>query len=373
MNILVTGSNGFIGKNLIATLALNDNNVLFCYDHDNSLEAFDDMVKKADIVFHLAGVNRPINVDEYKSGNVDLSEYLVQKLQMYKNTCPVVFTSSIQASQDNPYGISKREAENILIKHHHISSSPVYIFRLPNVFGKWSRPNYNSAVATFCHSVARNLPITINNADTVVRLIYIDDVVNAFTKCFDFNQNGILTPEVSPVYEISVGDLAQTIKSFKEERGSFVLPQISEDLVKKLYSTYLSFLPLEDFSYSLDMKKDNRGSFTEFIRTNSSGQFSINIAKPGIVKGNHWHHTKHEKFLVVSGEAIIRFKHVMSQGYIEYRVSSNDLTVVDIPPGYAHNIENVGTNDLVTVMWANEAFDLENPDTHYFEVKNETH
>lgn len=371
MKILVTGSNGFIGKNLITELRNRKAGEILEFDMGNSpgdLEAF---TKDCNLVFHLAGVNRPKEVKEFAEGNTDFTKELLQNLKKNNNKSPVIFSSSTQAALDNPYGKSKLEAEKVLQDYSKETGIPVIVYRLPNVFGKWCRPSYNSVVATFCHNIANNLPIQVNNADSVLNLVYIDDVVNEFIgrsiKIADTNIPELIE-DIKPVHTITLGALASLIKSFRETRINKELPDLSDPLVRKLFATYLSYLPVDEFAYDLKMKIDNRGSFTEFLKTPDRGQVSVNISKPGIVKGNHWHHTKNEKFLVVSGTGVIRFRKIGTTEVKEYFVSGEKLTVIDIPPGYTHNIENLGNSDMVTVMWVSEVFDPENPDTIYENV-----
>lgn len=368
MKILVTGANGFIGKNLIAELKNRGFKDIYEVDIDTSVNDLDSYCKDCEFVFHLAGVNRPENPDEFMKGNFGFTSVLLDKLKFYDNKSSVLITSSIQAELDNPYGISKKAGEDLLFSYEKETGAKVFVYRLTNVFGKWSRPNYNSAVATFCNNIAAGLPIKVNDPSVVMKLIYIDDVVDEFINAMNGKANIVAGFGLVPVeHVIELGKIAELIYSFKESRNNLTLPDLSNEFEKKLYSTYLSFLPTDDFAYSLCQKTDERGSFTEFLKTDDRGQVSVNVAKPGITKGNHWHHTKNEKFLVVSGEAIIAFRKVGETEVIEYRVSGKDLTVVDIPCGYTHNIKNVGDSDLVTVMWVNEVFNPDRPDT-YFEI-----
>jgi UDP-2-acetamido-2,6-beta-L-arabino-hexul-4-ose reductase len=290
-------------------------------------------------------------------------------LKRHSNTAPVLITSSIQVEKDNPYGISKKAGEDLLFSYSEETGATALVYRLPNIFGKWCRPYYNSAVATFCHNIARNLSIQVNDPNAELCLCYIDDVVKEFIKAMEGNSTKEGRYSIVPtVYKIKLGTIAELLSEFKDSRRDLLVPEMKDEFVKKLYSTYLSYLPEDCFSYELKMNCDTRGSFTEFIKTPERGQISINVSKPGITKGNHWHNTKNEKFLVVSGEALIRFRKVGSDETIEYRVSGNRLEVVDIPIGYTHSIVNIGESDLITVMWANECFNLENPDTYYLEV-----
>ena len=369
MKILVTGANGFVGKNLIAELKNRGYNEIFEYARESELSLLERYTKECDFVFHLAGVNRPKDEDEFMEGNYGLTSHLLELLKKNNNKAPVLLTSSIQAEKDNPYGRSKKAGEDLLFNYYYETDAKVYVYRLSNLFGKWSKPNYNTVVATFCHNIARGLDIQINNSDAELNLCYIDDVLDEFIRALEGNPNTQNDFCVVPVtHNIKLGELANLIKSFKESRINLNIPNMQDALTKKLYSSYLSFLPEDQFSYDLKMNCDHRGSFTEFMRTPERGQVSVNVSKPGITKGNHWHHTKNEKFLVVSGEGLIRFRKLDSEEIIEYRVSGEKLQVVDIPTGYTHSIVNVGESDLVTVMWANECFDPQKPDTYFVEV-----
>ncbi|MBO4902157.1 MAG: capsular polysaccharide biosynthesis protein CapF [Lachnospiraceae bacterium] len=367
--ILVTGALGFIGRNLITELHNRGyDNICEC-DRETTAEELDAYLADCSFVFHLAGINRPKVESEFTEGNRDFTETLLTGLQRADNPCGVLISSSIQAELDNPYGKSKLAAEGLVSSYARQTGAPVFIYRLPGVFGKWCRPNYNSVVATFCYQIARGLPITVNDPDKVISLVYIDDVVNAFITTMegrgDFDGTFC---RVSPVHEISLRSLAESIQAFRESRSSLFVPDLGDPLQKKLYSTYLSYLAEDDFAYPLNMHKDARGSFTEFLKTEQFGQVSVNVAHPGITKGNHWHHTKNEKFLVVKGQACLRFRKVGETEVISYNVSGEDLQVIDIPTGYTHSITNTGEEDLVTIIWANETFDPERPDTYFEEV-----
>lgn len=369
MKILVTGANGFVGKNLIAELKNKGFNEIFEFTRETDRLLLDQYTKECDFVFHLAGVNRPKDENEFMEGNFGFTSELLELLKKHGNNAPILITSSIQAELDNPYGRSKKAGEDLLFNYYKETDVKFYIYRLPNIFGKWSKPNYNTVVATFCHNIVRDLDIQVNDPDANLNLCYIDDVLEEFLRALEGNPTMVDDFCVVPVaHSIKLGELAKLIKSFKESRTNLNIPNMDDSLTKKLYSTYLSFLPEENFSYDLKMNCDQRGSFTEFIRTSDRGQVSVNVSKPGITKGNHWHHTKNEKFLVVSGEGLIRFRKIGSEEIIEYRVSGEKLQVVDIPTGYTHSIVNVGENDLVTVMWVNECFDPERPDTYFVEV-----
>lgn len=361
--ILVTGAAGFIGKNLCLMLEQQGYEVLK-FDRDTK-EPLEELVKQADMVMHLAGVNRPMNPQEFYDGNANLTIRLLQILEERK--LPLLLSSSIQAERDNDYGKSKKMAEDAVFAYGRKTGAGVSVFRLDNAFGKWCRPNYNSVVATFCNNIARDLPVTINDPDAEIRFVYIDDICKAFIACID--QPGSNTYlKVSPSYPVTIGRLAELLHSFHDSRMTNQVPYLEDGFEKKLYSTYLSYLPEDQFSYDLLSHADQRGSFTEFLKSPDRGQVSINIAHPGIVKGNHWHHTKNEKFLVVKGKGIIRFRKVGTEDVIEYPVSDEKLEVVDIPVGYTHNIENIGSEDMITIMWANEPFDPDHPDTFFEEV-----
>ncbi|RJR28191.1 NAD-dependent epimerase/dehydratase family protein [candidate division WWE3 bacterium] len=366
MKILVTGAKGFIGKNLIAELNNRKYTDIFEYDTETAPVLLDQYCKQVDFVFHLAGVNRPKEQSEYMEGNFGFTSTLLDTLKKYQNTCPVMLSSSIQAVLDNPYGKSKKAGEDLLFKYSKDTGAKVLVYRFPNVFGKWCRPNYNSAVATFCHNIAHDMPITVNDASVVMNLVYIDDVVNELINALEGNENSVDEfCEVPVVHIIILGEIVDLLNSFKKSRDERSVPDMSDAFTKKLYSTYLSYLPENKFSYNLKMNVDQRGSFTEFIKTPDRGQISVNVSKPGITKGNHWHHTKNEKFLVVSGKGVIRFRKIDSDKVIEYYVGEDKMEVVDIPPGYTHNIENLGDTDMVTIMWANESFDPDKPDTYF--------
>lgn len=371
--ILITGAGGFVGRNLVATLHAMGCKDLLLFEKDDTVETLADYCRQAAFVVHLAGINRPKDPSEFYSGNAGLTDTMLQLLAECGNKAPVLVTSSIQAALDNDYGKSKKQAEDAIFAHGNALGSPVYVFRMEGVFGKWCRPNYNSVVATFCHNIARGLPIQIRDPAYELPLVYIDDVIDCILDAMLHGQaqrdaEGYC--RIHPVHRVTLGHLAELIESFADaRRGSLAVPFLAEgSFEKKLYSTYLSYLPTDQFAYDLNTHADERGSFTEVLRTPERGQVSVNISKPGIVKGNHWHHTKNEKFLVVQGEGVVRFRRIDSDEVIEYRVSGNKLQVVDIPCGYTHNIENIGTGDMVTLMWANECFDPDHPDTFYLPV-----
>ena len=366
MNILITGARGFMGKNLRSALTgrYGDAHRLMLLDMPHTAEELLAAAAEADFVFHLAGVNRPTDPADFQKGNADFTRQLLTLLKERGKRPPVLLSSSIQAALENPYGQSKLSAEQAVADYGRETGSAVYLYRLPNVFGKWSRPNYNSAVATFCHNVAQGLPITVNDPSVTLRLVYIDDVVEEFLRAMEGqpHREGEWCT-VQPVHEVNLGHMAELIQSFPALRDSLTAPDQSDPLVKKLYATYLSFLPPEDFSRPTVTHADQRGSFTELLHMGSRGQVSLNVSKPHITKGDHWHQTKHEKFIVLQGEGVIRFRKVGDSTVIAYKVSGENLTVVDIPTGYTHSIENTGDTDMLTLMWANEVFDPAHPDT----------
>lgn len=380
MKILITGAKGFIGRNLVEALknirdgkdktySIKTNLDIFEYDIETDKEKLESYCKDADFVFNLAGVNRPKDEKEFMDGNFGFASELLNFLTKYNNTCPVMLSSSIQATLDNPYGKSKKAGEDLFFKYSQQTGAKVLIYRLPNVFGKWCRPNYNSVVATFCHNIARNLPITVNERAYEMSLVYIDDVIEELLKALlgEETRKGDFC-EVPVIHRISLGEIADLLYSFKESRYNRSVCDVNDAFTNKLYATYLSYIPEDEFSYPLKMNCDERGNFTEILRTQNCGQFSVNISKPGITKGNHWHNTKNEKFVVVSGRGVIRFRKIGESKVYEYFVSGDKIEVVDIPTGYTHNIENLGDTDMVTFMWASECFNPEKPDTFFEEV-----
>lgn len=369
MKILVTGARGFIGKNLIAELKNRKYNNIFEYDIDTDIMLLEQYTRECDFVFHLAGINRPKDEKEFMEGNYGFTTILLNKLIEQNNRVPILITSSIQAELDNPYGRSKKAGEDVLFDYEKETGSKALVYRLPNVFGKWCRPDYNSAIATFCNNIANDLAINVNDPSVIMNLVYIDDLVDEFINALEGKENKLNRYcSVPIVYTVTLGKIAELLMDFKESRANRSIPDMSNEFVKKLYSTYLSYLPVDKFKYPLKMNVDHRGSFTEFIRTPDRGQVSINISKPGITKGNHWHHTKNEKFLVVKGEGLIRFRKIDNDEIFDYHVTGEKLEVVDIPTGYTHSIINTGDSDMITVMWANEAFNPDKPDTYFLEV-----
>ena len=394
MKVLVTGAKGFMGRNLCAALeeirnghdrrpdhAVSDLEV-FEYDIQNTPEELDAFCAECDFVFNLAGVNRPKDPAEFMAGNFGFASQLLDALKRHGNRCPVMLSSSIQASltgryAGSEYGLSKKAGEDLFFEYGTETGAEVLVYRFPNAFGKWCRPNYNSAVATFCHNTANGLPITGSDPSVEMRLVYIDDIVDEMIHALCGHANKLADGycKVPVEHECTLGWIADTVTSFAGLNGRLAVPDLSDPLTAKLYATYLSYLPSDGFAYRLKKNEDARGSFTEIIKTLGSGQFSVNVSKPGQTKGNHWHHTKSEKFLVVSGDALIKLRRVGTtpEGdlypVIEYRVSGSDPQVVEMIPGYTHSITNLSdSEDLITFMWASEIFDPARPDTFFQEV-----
>lgn len=365
MRVLITGSRGFIGRNLIVHLRAAGIIDIVEITRETSAAELADRVRGADFVFHLAGTNRPKSVDEFDTGNVGFTRALSSELSALGKPVPVVYTSSIQAALANPYGASKRGAEDVLIAYGQATGAPVHVFRLPNVFGKWSRPNYNSAVATFCSQAAQGQPLSVNDPNAPLSLVYVDDVVDAFLALLNGGvAAGAGFREVAPVYETTVGRVAEIIRGFPGSRTSLVTDRVGGGLERALHATYLSFLAPEAFAYDVPRHADARGEFVEMLKTPDCGQFSYFTAHPGVTRGEHYHHTKTEKFLVISGSARFRFRHVLNGETHEIRVDGGEGRIVETVPGWSHNITNVGTSELVVMLWANEIFDRSRPDTY---------
>ncbi len=399
MNILITGAKGFVGKNLVCALKnIRDGkdrthpslsvSEIYEYDIDSPKELLKEACSKADFVFNLAGVNRPERTEEFMEGNFGFSSVLLDTLKKYNNTCPVMLASSIQATlvgrYDSAYGRSKRAGEELFFDYSEKTGAKVLVYRFPNLFGKWCRPNYNSAVATFCHNIANDLPITVNDPAIELELLYIDDLVREMLSALEGKEHrcefdGINTVLcdggrycAAPVsHKVTLGEIVSLLESFADYPKTLVMPEIPEgSFAKKLYSTYLSYLPREKAAFELKMNEDSRGSFTELLKTEKCGQFSVNISKPGITKGEHWHNTKWEFFIVVSGKGLIRQRKVGSDEVLNFEVSGEKIEAVYMLPGYTHNIINLSeTENLVTVMWANEQFDPVRPDTFFEKVE----
>ena len=363
MKVLITGADGFIGKNLRVALGEREGFEVLPITRASSEADLVAAVANADAVIHLAGVNRPQDPAEFAVGNADFTARLSALLAASGRYVPVAFASSIQAERDNPYGLSKRQAEAHLSGYGQRSGAPVALYRLANVFGKWSRPNYNSAVATFCHNIARGLPIQISDPAAPVQLVYIDDVVAELLRFLDAPGQGVRQAQAGPVYATTVGELARQIEAFKEVRATLLSERVGTGLVRALYATYVSFLPLEAFSYGLAKHGDARGVFVEMLKTPDSGQFSYFTAHPGITRGGHYHHSKTEKFLVIKGRARYRFRHLLTDETFEVDSHGDEPLVVDTIPGWAHDITNIGDDELVVMLWANEIFDRQQPDT----------
>lgn len=381
MKVLVTGAKGFVGKNLVAQLnnikegkarCYGDLNIdaIYEYDIDSTIEELDAFCKDCDFVFNLAGVNRPQNQEEFMQGNFGFASTLLDTLKKHGNKCPVMISSSTQAALDNPYGESKRAGEQLMFSYAEATGAKVLVYRFPNLFGKWCRPNYNSAVATFCNNIANDLPIQVNDPTVVLNLVYIDDLVDEMIAALKGEENRKEEfCEVPIVHSVALGEIVEMLYKFKEQSQSLIVPEIpNNSFIKKLYSTFLSYFSKEKVAFPLKMNIDDRGSFTELLKSKNVGQVSINISKPGITKGQHWHNSKWEFFIVVAGHGLIQERKIGSDEVIEFEVTGDKIEAVHMLPGYTHNIINLSeTENLVTVMWANEEFDANKPDT-FFEV-----
>jgi len=398
MEILITGANGFVGKNLAAALTnIKENkdrthpniciDKLYLYDIDSSAELLEEACQNADFVFNLAGVNRPESQEEFMQGNFGFASELLETLKRHNNTCPVMLASSLQATligrYDNEYGRSKKAGEELFFEYANETGAKVLIYRFPNLFGKWCKPNYNSAVATFCHNIANDLDITINDPAVELELLYIDDLVAEMISVLEGKEKHCEYDGLSAIasnngrfcvvpftYKITLGEIVKLLNSFAQQSKTLIMPEIANhSFAKKLYSTYLSYLPKEKVSFPLKMNTDTRGSFTELLKTEKCGQFSVNISKPGVTKGQHWHHSKWEFFIVVSGNALIQQRKIGTEEVLNFEVSGDKIEAVHMLPGYTHNIINLSnTQDLITIMWANENFDPNFPDTYGEEV-----
>lgn len=370
MKVLITGANGFVGKNLQLHLAERKDVQVVCFTRADDVAQLPALLQEVDFVFHLAGVNRPQDPKEFVSGNVDLTQALCQAVGALVaatgKPMPIVYTSSTQAGRDNAYGQSKRGAEEALQTAARSHRVPVHIFRLPNVFGKWCKPNYNSAVATFCHNIARSLPIQVNDSAAPVTLVYVDDVIERFVQLMDgadaaMDADGFAT--VAPQYTTTVGELARQIQAFKDSRDTLMTERVGTGLVRALYATYVSYLPVELFAYAVPQHADPRGVFVEMLKTPDAGQFSYFTAHPGITRGGHYHHSKTEKFLVIKGQARFKFRHMQTGQAHELVTSGDKPEIVETVPGWTHDITNIGVEEMVVMLWANEVFDRARPDT----------
>lgn len=363
MRILITGADGFIGRNLRVRLREAGHEDVICITRASSPGDLSEGLAAADFVFHLAGVNRPETSDEFIQGNRDFTERLCEALLGLGRRTPIVFSSSIQATLENPYGQSKLAAENALLRYGSKTNAPLFIFRLANVFGKWARPDYNSVIATFCHNISRGLPITVIDAAVKLRLIHIDDVIDAFMSCLTAPGAPSAYVDAGPLYDTTVGEVADTIHSFFESRSTLLCPPVGVGLVRALYATYVSYLPAAAFSYRVPQHTDPRGGFAELLKTPDCGQFSYFTAHPGVTRGEHYHHSKTEKFVVVHGDARFRFRHIETGELHDIVVRGGEGTIVETVPGWAHDITNIGRDELIVVLWANEIFDRARPDT----------
>lgn len=363
MRVLVTGANGFIGKNLLMHFQEKAGIEVVPFTREHNASDLPGMLEEVDWVFHLAGINRPENPKEFVTGNAGLTQQLCEAVKASWRAIPVVYTSSIQADRDNDYGSSKRSAESALLALQQDTDNPVFIYRLPNVFGKWARPNYNSAVATFCHNIARDLPVQVNDPAAVIRLVYVDDVVASFMGLLEESSPSGPFVDVPTEYEITVGELADQLNRFRATRDNLITEPVGTGLIRALYSTYVSYLPPERFTYTVPQHGDERGVFVEMLKTPNAGQFSYFTAHPGITRGGHYHHSKTEKFLVIKGEACFRFRHMLTGEFYELHTCGSKPEIVETVPGWTHDITNVGQDELVCMLWANEIFDRANPDT----------
>ncbi|MPQ44793.1 NAD-dependent epimerase/dehydratase family protein [Clostridium tarantellae] len=368
MKVLVTGSNGFIGKNLVVKLKEKNNHQVISIDKESSKEELKKAVLESEFIFHLAGVNRTVNVKDFFSENSSLTQYITEILKVANKKTPILITSSIQAELENDYGKSKRLAEEALIEYRGNTGANVFIYRLPNVFGKWCKPNYNSVVATFCYNISRNKEIFISDVNKELTLVYIDDVVRCFIEAMETKNILSGFNRIDREYKVTLGNLADKIKTFKNIGSTKVMINLSDEFTKVLYSTYLSYLKEDLFLYNLEKKEDDRGWLAEIIKSKEFGQIFISKTKPGVTRGNHYHHTKVEKFIVLQGIAHINLRHILKGDIISYKVNEKDLSVIDIPPGYTHSITNVGEEELIVLFWANEIFNKDKPDTFFDKV-----
>ncbi|SFV62995.1 Capsular polysaccharide synthesis enzyme Cap5F [hydrothermal vent metagenome] len=367
MKILITGSDGFIAKNLIEHLKRDIDIKLYLFSKKDSLNILEAYVKESDFIFHLAGVNRPENIKEFYEGNSELTKNIIDILLHNNKDTPILLSSSTQSEQDNDYGKSKKEAEELLLNYSKQTNAKIYIYKLPNVFGKWSKPNYNSVISTWCHNIANNIDIEVNSKTTILNLVYIDDVVKDFIeKLYNASKNNYF--EIDTVYKKTLGEIAELLYKFKENRNSLIIPNVASGFSRALYSTYLSYLSTDNFSYTLQGHQDNRGTFYEILKTLNSGQFSLSTTASGITRGAHFHHSKNEKFLVVKGKAIIEFRHIVTNEKVSYNVSDKKMEIVEMIPGYTHNIKNIGEEEMILFLWANENYDEKNSDTYFLEV-----
>jgi UDP-2-acetamido-2,6-beta-L-arabino-hexul-4-ose reductase len=368
MKVLITGANGFIAKNLRVTLYKMPQIEVLLYDKNDSIEQLENFIKEADFIFHLAGVNRPKNKEEFYEGNGNFTKILVNLIKKQNKKIPILLSSSTQVGSGSDYAKSKKEAEDIVLKYAADNNIACFIYRLPNVFGKWSKPNYNSVIATWCYNISRSIEIQVNDMDTKLNLVYIGDVIHSFIEHLYIGENHKNFYEVKTVYKKTLGEIKNLLYLFRDSRDTLLVPNIAKDFERVLYATYLSYLPEDKFSYKLDGHKDSRGTFYEILKTFGSGQLGISTTKPGITRGNHYHHTKNEKFLVLKGQALIELRNVLSDKVIRYYVSGNEMEIVEMIPGYTHNITNTGDEEMILLIWANENYNPDAPDTNFLEV-----
>jgi len=368
MKVLVTGAEGFIAKNLIVILKKMPQIEILKYTQKESLLVLENLVQNSDFIFHLAGVNRPKDKNEFYKGNSGFTQILISLLRKYDKSVPILFSSSSQVGNGSDYAKSKEEAEKILQDYALMHNSSLFIYRLENVFGKWSKPNYNSVIATWCYNITRDIDIEINSKSIELNLVYIGDVIHSFINHLYLNNTQDIFYQVKRVYKKSLGEIENLLFKFKASRQNLLIPNIAKGFERVLYATYLSYLPKDKFSYILEGHSDSRGTFYEILKTMDSGQLGISTTKPGITRGNHYHNTKNEKFLVIKGQAIIELRDVFSEEIIEYKVDGNKLEIVEMIPGYTHNIKNSGDEEMVLLIWANENYDPKAPDTNFLEV-----
>lgn len=367
MKIVVTGAKGFIGRNLCIMLREQGYQDIIEVDRETSYDELKDYLRSAEFVYHLAGINRPKDDSEFQKGNADLTSFIAEQLKQAGNHVPLVVSSSIQAERDNPYGLSKRLAEDAVEQYGRDTGASYYIYRFPNVFGKWCRPNYNSVVATFCYNTLNDIEITINDPSAPVTLVYIDDVCSSLISLLGAScPSGFKS--VAPEYPTTVGEVADVLKAFKQSRENLVTENVGTGLVRALYSTYLSYMTPEQFSYAIPSYGDERGVFSEMLKTKQAGQFSFFTAHPGITRGGHYHHSKNEKFLVLRGSALFKFEHISTGERYELKTDGSTLQIVETVPGWSHDITNIGDDEMIVMLWANEVFDREMPDTFAYSL-----
>tara|TARA_B100000029_G_scaffold441613_1_gene459558 strand:- start:2476 stop:3579 length:1104 start_codon:yes stop_codon:yes gene_type:complete len=367
MHTLITGSEGFVGKNLTQKITEQDSITFSTFDRSNSIQDLKEMIPSVDYIIHLAGSNRPKDEMDFNIDNFELTKIICDAVETSGKNIPIIFSSSIHAESKTPYGRSKKAAEQCLLEYAERSGNEVHIFRIPNIFGKWCKPNYNSVVATFCYNIVNNIPIEIHDKSKILSLVYIDDVIEKIISSLMDNKNYI-EPNIEPIYKISLGELSEILHSFKKNRETLLIDNVGTGLKRALYATYISYLDPPKFSYELQSHTDERGIFAEFLKTIESGQFSFFTAHPNVTRGGHYHHTKNEKFLVVSGSATFKFKNILTNEKYTIDVSSDSLEVVETIPGWVHDITNTGKSELLVLLWANEVFDPSNPDTFMGEV-----